>query len=99
MIPFVLAGLAVLLAWVAPGLMARRKGFRRAPRAALVAWQAVSVGGILAALAAAPATIPLLLDGEDPMGRLQLVVPALLASAVIVGRLLYAGHHVGTRLR
>ena len=31
-IPFVLAGLAVLLAWVAPGLMARQKGFRRAPR-------------------------------------------------------------------
>ena len=99
MIPFVLAGLAVLLAWVAPGLMARRKGFRRAPRAALVAWQAVSVGGILAALAAAPAAIPLLVDGEDAMGRLQLVVPALVASAVIVGRLLYAGHHVGTRLR
>ena len=65
-IPFVLAGLAVLLAWVAPGLMARQKRFRRSPRAALVAWQAVSVGGILAALAAAPAALPLLLDGDDP---------------------------------
>ena len=64
-IPIVLAGLAVLLAWVAPGPMARQKRFRRAPRAALVAWQAVSVGGVLAALAAAPATVPLLLDGED----------------------------------
>ena len=99
MIPFVLAGLAVLLAWVAPSLMARQKGFRRAPRAALVAWQAVSIGGILAALAAGPASIPLLLDGDDPLRHLQLVVPALLVSAVILGRLLYAGHHVGTRLR
>jgi hypothetical protein len=98
-IPFVLAGLAVLLAWVAPGLMARQKGFRRAPRAALVAWQAVSVGGILAALAAGPAAIPLLLDGDDPMRHLRLVVPALLVSAVVLGRLLWAGHSVGTRLR
>ena len=99
MIPFVLAGLAVLLAWVAPGLMVRPKSFRRAPRSALVAWQAVSVGGILAALAAGPAAIPLLLDGDKASRHLGLVVPALLVSFVIVARLLYAGHHVGTRLR
>ena len=99
MIPFLLAGLAVLLAWVAPGLMARRKGFRRAPRSALVAWQAVSVGGILAALAAAPAAVPLLLDGDDPMRHVGLVVLAVLVSALVLGRLLYAGHDVGTRLR
>src|SRR5829696_9373488 len=98
-IPFVLAGLAVLLAWVAPGLMARQKAFRRAPRSALVAWQAVSVGGILAALAAAPAAVPLLLDGADPMRHLRLVVPAVLVSGVVLARLLYAGHHVGTELR
>lgn len=99
MISFVLAGLAVLLAWVAPGLMARQKGFRRAPRSALVAWQAVAVGGILAALTAAPAATPLLLDGEDPMRHLRLVAPAVLLSALVLGRLLYSGHHVGTRLR
>ena len=99
MIPFVLAGLAVLLAWVAPGLMARQKGFRRAPRSALVAWQAVSLGGILAALAAAPAAVPLLLDGDSAMRHLGLVVLAVLVSALVLGRLLYAGHHVGTRLR
>jgi hypothetical protein len=98
-IPFVLAGLAVLLAWVAPGLMAQRKSFRRAPRAALVAWQAVSLGGILAALAAAPAALPLLLDGEDPSAHLNLIVPAVLVSAAVLARLLYAGHSVGTRLR
>lgn len=98
-IPFVLAGLAVLLAWVAPGLMAQRKGFRRAPRAALVAWQAVSLGGILAALLAAPAALPLLLDGEDPSAHLGLIVPAVLISTAVLARLLYAGHSVGTRLR
>ena len=64
-IPFVLAALAVLLVWVAPGLMARQRRFRRAPRAALVAWQAATLGGILAAVAVAPATLPLFLgDGE-----------------------------------
>ena len=85
MIPFVLAGLAVLLAWVAPGLMARQKGFRRAPRSALVAWQAVSLGGILAALAAAPAAVPLLLDGDSPAAAPRLVVLAVLVSAAGAG--------------
>ena len=98
-IPFLLAGLAVLLAWVAPGLMARQKRFRRAPRAALVAWQAVSVGGILAALAAAPAAVPLLLQGDDPIMGAELVVLALVVSGAVLLRLLWAGHRVGTRLR
>ncbi|WP_345204470.1 M56 family metallopeptidase [Fodinibacter luteus] len=99
MIPFLLAGLAVLLAWVAPGLMARQKRFRRAPRASLVAWQAVSLGGILAALAAAPATLPLLLEGEDALERTELVAPAVLLSTAVLARVLYAGHDVGVRLR
>jgi hypothetical protein len=98
-IPFVLAGLAVLLVWVAPGLMSRQKDFRRAPRSALVAWQAVAVGGILAALAAAPAALPLLVGPEGPMAHLWLVVPAVLVSALVLARLLVSGHRVGTRLR
>ena len=73
MIPIVLAGLAVLLAWVAPGLMARRRHLRRTPRAALVAWQAVTVGGILAALAAAGIDVATMANnhaldfGRDPL--------------------------------
>ena len=98
-IPFALATLAVLLAWVAPGPMARQKRFRRSPRAALVAWQAVSLGGILAALAAAPAALPLLLQGDDPGAHLGLVVPAVLVSAAVLARLLWAGHNVGRQLR
>jgi Zn-dependent protease with chaperone function len=98
-IPLVLAGLAVLLAWVAPALMARRKVFRRAPRASLVAWQAVTLGGIIAAVAVPLAALPLLLDGARPTDQLDLVVPAVLASAAVLGRLLYAGHDVGRELR
>ena len=98
-IPFALATLAVLLAWVAPGPMARQKRFRRSPRAALAAWQAVSVGGVLAALAAAPAALPLLLQGDEPGAHLGLVVPAVLVSAAVLARLLWAGHNVGRQLR
>jgi Zn-dependent protease with chaperone function len=98
-IPLVLAGLAVLLAWVAPALMARQKVFRRAPRASLVAWQAVTSGGIVAAVAVPLAALPLVLDGADPTAHLELVVPAVLASIAVLARLLYAGHDVGSELR
>ena len=99
-IPFLLAGLAVLLAWVAPGLMARQRRFRRAPRAALVAWQAVTVGGILAALAAAPAAVPLLLDGDESLlAHTWWLTGAVAVSALVLGRVMWAGHGVGTTLR
>ncbi len=99
MIPIVLAGLAVLLAWVAPGLMARRHHLRRTPRAALVAWQAVTVGGILAALAAAPAAVPLLVGRDAPLEHPWLVAVAAVLSGAVLVRLLLTGHDVGTRLR
>ena len=99
-IPFVLAGLAVLLAWVAPGLMARQRRFRRAPRAALVAWQAVTVGAILAALAAAPAAVPQLVgDGDAVMAHPWWLLAAFVVSGLVLGRLLWSGHDVGTTLR
>ena len=99
-IPLLLAGLAVFLVWMAPGLLARQRRFRRAPRAALVAWQAVTVGGILAALAAAPAALPLLRDrDESVLANPWRLTAALAVSAVVLGRLLWAGHGVGTTLR
>ncbi|MFC7490328.1 MULTISPECIES: M56 family metallopeptidase [unclassified Knoellia] len=57
MYALLLAGLAVVLAGVAPRVMARLVAFRRAPRPALVAWQAVSLSAVLAALFAAPAAL------------------------------------------
>ncbi|GAA4117360.1 M56 family metallopeptidase [Knoellia locipacati] len=68
MYALLLALLAVVLSGVAPRVMARLVSFRRAPRAALVAWQAVSLSAVLAALLAAPAAVPYL--GGGPPGWL-----------------------------
>jgi Zn-dependent protease with chaperone function len=98
-IPLVLAAVAVLLSWIAPSLMARQRRLRRAPRAALVAWQAVTLGGILAALSIPPAALPILLDGDHPREHVGWLVVAGLVTGAILLRLLVAGHRVGTRLR
>jgi Zn-dependent protease with chaperone function len=97
--PLVLAAVAVLLSWIAPSLMARQRRLRRAPRAALVAWQAVTLGGILAALLIPPAALPLLLDGDHPREHVGWLVVVALVTGAILLRLLVAGHRVGTRLR
>ncbi|PKW27046.1 M56 family metallopeptidase [Phycicoccus duodecadis] len=99
MVPLALAGVAVALVWLAPGLLARQRRLRPAPRAALVAWQAVSLGGVLAALSVAPAVLPLLLGGDDLRSHPWLVALALLVTVVVLGRLLLSGHRVGTRIR
>lgn len=62
MYALLLAGLAVILAGVAPRAMAQLVAFRRAPRPALIAWQAVSLSAVLAALCAAPAAVAYLSD-------------------------------------
>ena len=98
-IPLVLAAVAVVLAWIAPALMARQRRLRRAPRAALVAWQAVTVGGILAALLTAPAALPLVLDGDEPLEHVGWLAVAGLVSGAVLLRLLVSAHLVGTRLR
>jgi Zn-dependent protease with chaperone function len=94
-----LAALALVLAAAAPRVMAPRTGFRRAPRAALVAWQSVTVAGVGAALAAAPSSV--LAPGWPPGERWSTVALALTApvSLVVLARLLLSGHRVGTRLR
>lgn len=94
MIALLLTLLAGLLAGVAPRVMARLVLFRRAPRAALVAWQAVSLAAVLSALAAAPAAVPSL----QRTGGLLLAV-ALVVSGLVFARLLLSGHRIGTRLR
>ncbi|MGL5864889.1 MAG: M56 family metallopeptidase [Dermatophilaceae bacterium] len=93
-----LAMLAVLLAAGAPRAMAPRTRFRRAPRAALVAWQSVTVAGVASALAAAPASAMAIGATPDPRATAALVVTAPV-SLVVLGRLVVSGHRVGTRLR
>lgn len=100
MIALALVLLAVLLAWPVPRLMARQHVFRQSPRAALVAWKAVTLGAILSALAAAPAIAPLVLfDGQAVWQHLIIVALAACASGLMLGRLLVAGHSIGRRMR
>lgn len=115
MYALLLAALAVVLAGVAPRLMARLVAFRRAPRPALIAWQAVSLSAVLAALCAAPAAVAYV--NETAYGWFacfndcaatiwwmenQSWVVLGVAAAVtllVLGRLLWSGHRIGTRLR
>jgi Zn-dependent protease with chaperone function len=89
--------IAMVLAGVAPRLMAQLVSFRRAPRAALVAWQAVSLAAVLAALSAGPAAIPHLTHLQTRRGVVFGVAAA--ATLLVLGRLLLSGHRIGTRLR
>ena len=89
--------LAVALSGLAPRLMARLVSFRRAPRAALVAWQAVSLAAVLAALGAAPAAIAHLTALQT--GRWLVFGVAAAVTLLVLGRLLLSGHRIGTRLR
>lgn len=100
MIATLLLVVTAALAYPVPRLMARRHRYRRAPRAALVAWQAVSLAAVVAALAAPVALIPELTDGEITLPR-NAPLLALVAgvSGLILGRLIVNGHLVGTRLR
>ena len=88
---------ALVLAGAAPRVMARRTGFRRSPRPALVVWQCVSLAAVLAALAAGPAVVPA--TAGSGSGRAVVGGLALALSAGMLLRLLWSGHRVGTRLR
>jgi Zn-dependent protease with chaperone function len=73
--------------------MARLDRFRRAPREALLVWQAVSLAGVVAALSVAPAGA---LSSTIPRWGLVL---AVFFSAAMLARLLWSGHTIGTTLR
>ena len=97
----VLVALALVLAWPVPRVLARMTTFRRAPRAALVIWQSVTIAAVLSALAATP--VVLLEIGEEAMegpgsARALATVGAVL-SGLMLARVLVSGHQIGTRLR
>ena len=93
MTPLALVLLAAVLAAPVPALLARAPAVRRAPRAALVLWQAVALAAVLAALGAglSLATVP----AQHP----AVVATALVLTFTVLARLLLSGHRVGTRLR
>jgi Zn-dependent protease with chaperone function len=74
--------------------MARLEGFRRAPLEALLVWQAVSLAAVLSAVAIGPATLGAAHDWPT-----WVVAVALLTSLGVLGRLMWSGHQVGTRIR
>lgn len=89
-----LAGLAVLLAGLAPRVMARFTVFRRCPGPALLVWQAVSLAAVAAALLVAPVAWWSLTDRRPVVLSL-----AVLLSAGMLIQVLRSGHRVGTGLR
>ena len=96
-----LVALALVLAWPVPRLLARMTTFRRAPRAALVIWQSVTIAAVLSALAATPAV--LLEIGQEalegPGAARALVTVGAVLSGLMLARVLVSGHQIGTRLR
>lgn len=95
-----LLALTIALAWPVPRLMARMTVFRRAPRAALVVWQATSMAATLAALFAAPASLPYVIGPTvDLAGHAPQTAAAVTVTGLIAGRLVLSAHRVGTRLR
>lgn len=89
-----LAGLAVLLAAVAPRLMAPVAAFRRCPGPALLLWQMVSLAAVVSSLLVAPVAWWSLTDHRPVLLSL-----AFLATGGMLVLLLLSGHRVGTGLR
>lgn len=94
-----LAAVALLLAGPLPWAMARQPVYRRSPRAALVAWQAVTVGAIVAALAAGPAAVAAVLALDLPYRHSGLLGLMGALSGFMLARLLVSAHRIGLRLR
>jgi Zn-dependent protease with chaperone function len=98
--PFLLGGLAVLLAGPLPRLLARWTRLRLTPAAAMLLWQSTAAAAVLAALGAGTSLATDRL-WEPPVAAADLVVAALagLVTAVVAARLLLSGHLTGTTLR
>lgn len=83
----------------APRLLVRTTRLRRSPRAALLLWQAISLSTVLCLLAAGPLAV--LHVRSQPAGPVQLVLTgvAVVASVVVLVRLVRRGHQIGRRIR
>lgn len=85
---------ALLLTLVVPRVLARWRPQRADPARALLLWQAISITGVVSALLAAPVAV--LTSGlRQPL----LLGLALALSGLMLARVLWSGHRVGTDLR
>lgn len=94
--------LALALTGPVPALLARASWPLRAPRAAVVLWQAVALAAVLSAFSAGLSVVALLVDGGLLAWPLRLVAAVMFALTVVVGVRLAAAVvsvAVGTRRR
>ena len=94
--------LALALTGPVPALLARASWPLRAPRAAVVLWQAVALAAVLSAFSAGLSVVALLADGGPAGWPLRLAAAAMFALTVVIGVRLAAAVvsvAVGTRRR
>lgn len=100
MTPLVLGATAVALAGPVPAALARWKRLHLTPIASLVLWQTIALAAVLAAVGAGLSlmTASAWEHGTGTVGMVVAVLAGLL-TVVVVARLLFSGHRVGTSLR
>ncbi|AYY14499.1 M56 family peptidase [Actinobacteria bacterium YIM 96077] len=98
--PALLTGLALVLAGPAPAWLARAEWPSRVPRAALVLWQAMTLAALLSALGAGLSVATLISFYERPgIVLLALHISAFAFTVLVLARLLWSAHVLGTNLR
>lgn len=98
--PIVLLALALLLTGPVPDALSRARWPAHTPRAALVLWQALALSALLSALGAGASAATLVVGYDQPHpGLVAVHAAALLATLVVLARLLWSGHTLGTALR
>lgn len=90
---------AYLLARPVQRVMVRQERFRTEPFLALLVWQAVSLGAVLALLSVGPVAVLLMARGNGPLTHVVPIVLALTITGLLLVRLGYVGHTVGRSLR
>lgn len=85
---------ALLLTLLVPHVLARWERLRVVPGQGLFLWQAVSLAGVAFAVLAAPVAAATVGTAYP-----RLLIAALALSGLMVARLLWSGHKVGTELR
>lgn len=90
----IIAG-ALILTLVAPRVLTRWELLRRDPGAGLLLWQSLSISGVISALLAAPVAALTLNVERRPL----LMAAAWTLSLLMLARVLWSGHQVGSDLR
>lgn len=99
LIPILLAVVALLYSTALPMFLRERARLRATPVATLVLWQALALGGVLAALGGGVLAVSLWLRPDVPTWIHFISALAALLAGLVLIRLLVSGYRVGRRLR